>query len=228
MDDVMTSDKRGSTASELPRFIAIEGPLGVGKTSLAKRLARTLNSETLLEQAEENPFLERFYSNRRAFALPTQLYFLFQRVRQLQSLRQGDIFQRVRIADFLMEKDPLFARVTLDDDEFNIYQSVYERVVVDRPTPDLVIYLQAPTEVLLERIRQRGIPMESHVDLIYLGELNAAYTRFFHYFDAAPLLIVNATEIDLVSNDGDYRNLVDYLPTIKTGRHYYNPHPSHS
>lgn len=209
----------------LPNFIAIEGPLGVGKTTLAKRLAATFNYQTLLEQAEENPFLERFYANRRSHALATQLFFLLQRTRQLQELKQGDMFQPVRIADFLIDKDPLFARVTLDDDEHRIYQTVYQHLAIDPPTPDLVIYLQAPTEVLLERIHKRGVAMERSIDRGYLGELNEAYTRFFHYYQDAPLLIVNATEISLADNDADYRNLVEYLLTIKTGRHYYNPQP---
>lgn len=225
MDEILAAENLNLAVDALPRFVAIEGALGVGKTTLAKRLAATFNYETLLEQAEDNPFLERFYSSRRAFALPTQLYFLFQRVRQLQALRQGDIFQRMRIADFLIDKDPLFARVTLDDDELSLYQSAYERLTIDSPTPDLVIYLQAPTDILLERVQQRGVPMERHVDRAYLGQLNEAYTQFFHYYEAAPLLIVNATEIDLATNDDDYHNLVRYLLTIKTGRHYYNPHP---
>ncbi|MFA5493769.1 MAG: deoxynucleoside kinase [Porticoccaceae bacterium] len=210
---------------ELPRFIAVEGPIGVGKTTLAKRLARTFHYSTLLEQAEENPFLERFYSDRRSAALPTQLFFLFQRVKQLQSLRQGDIFSPVSIADFLMEKDPLFAQATLDPDELRLYQNVYAQLTVDSPVPDLVIYLQAPLEVLLERIQYRGTPMEQNIDPAYLRTLNDAYTRFFHYYDRAPLLIVNATEIDLVNSDEDYRNLVEYLLTIKSGKHYYNPTP---
>lgn len=213
------------TRYELPRFIAVEGPIGVGKTTLAKRLGRTLNYDTLLEQAEENPFLEKFYTDRRSAALPTQLFFLFQRVKQLQALRQRDIFKPVSIADFLMEKDPLFAQVTLDADELRLYQNVYAQLTVDSPVPDLVIYLQAPTEVLLERIQHRGTPMEQNIDPAYLATLNDAYTQFFYYYERAPLLIVNATEIDLANSDADYRNLVEYLLTIKTGKHYYNPTP---
>lgn len=209
----------------LPRFIAVEGPIGVGKTTLAKRLARTFNYDTLLEQSEENPFLEKFYTDRRSAALPTQLFFLFQRVKQLQTLRQGDIFSPVRVADFLMDKDPLFAQVTLDEDELRLYQNVYNQLTVDAPTPDLVIYLQAPADVLLERIQRRGTAMEQNIDPGYLRTLNDAYTRFFYYYDAAPLLIVNATEIDLVNSDEDYRTLVEYLLNIKSGKHYFNPTP---
>jgi deoxyadenosine/deoxycytidine kinase len=211
---------------EIPRFIAVEGPVGVGKTTLAKRLAATFNYDTLLEQAEENPFLERFYTDRRSAALPTQLFFLFQRTRQLQALRQGDIFHPVRIADFLIDKDPLFASVALDENELELYRTVYEKTAVDGgPEPDLVIYLQAPTDVLLERIQKRGVPIEQRIDPAYLAALNDAYTQFFYYYDKAPLLIVNAADIDLADNDEDYRNLVEYLLTIKSGRHYYNPAP---
>ena len=208
---------------QVPRYIAVEGPIGVGKTTLAKRLAGSFNYQTLLEQAEENPFLERFYQDRKAAALPTQLFFLFQRIQQLNELRQGDIFQPVRVADFLIEKDPLFARVTLDDDELRLYQSVYQHLAISAPTPELVIYLQAPTEVLMERVQSRGLASEKNLDAQYLAELNEAYTQFFYYYEDAPLLIVNAEDIDLVNNEDDYQNLVKYMLSIKTGRHYYNP-----
>ncbi|PCH52721.1 MAG: deoxynucleoside kinase [Cellvibrionales bacterium] len=207
----------------LPRFIAVEGPVGVGKTALAKRLAATFNYDTLLEQVEDNPFLERFYNDAPGAALPTQLYFLFQRVQQMQELRQDDMFKPVKIADFLIDKDPLFAQVTLDDDELRLYQNVYDQLAIDRPTPDLVIYLQAPSEVLMERLNRRGVAMERNIEKGYLNALNEAYQQFFHYYEDAPLLIVNATEINPINNDHDYRNLVRYLLTIKTGRHYYNP-----
>lgn len=211
---------------QLPGFIAVEGPIGVGKTTLAKRLAQSFNYETLLEQAEQNPFLERFYQDPRGGALPTQLYFLFQRHRQIQELRQGDIFQQVRVADFLIDKDQLFAQVTLDDEELKLYQTVYQQLTIDAPTPDLVVYLQAPTDVLLDRIQRRGIEAERAIDNRYLNQLNEAYTRFFYYYDDAPLLIVNATDIDLASSEQDYRNLVSYMLNIKSGRHYYNPQAS--
>ncbi len=216
------------TALTLPRYIAVEGSIGVGKTTLAKHLARTFNYDTLLEQAEENPFLERFYLDPRGTALPTQLFFLFQRYRQLQALRQGDMFKPVRVADFLIEKDPLFAQVTLDNDELRLYQQVYEQLTIDAPAPDLVIYLQAPVDVLMERIRRRGNLAEQHIERDYLAALSDAYTRFFHYYDQAPLLIVNATEIDLAGNSDHYRQLVEYLLTIKSGRRYYNPHYSNT
>ncbi|MEZ5538614.1 MAG: deoxynucleoside kinase [Pseudomonadales bacterium] len=207
----------------LPRFVAVEGNIGVGKTTLAKRLASTFNYKTLLEAAEENPFLERFYQDRKRNALPTQLHFLFQRSQQFKELRQDDMFSPLRVADFLLNKDPLFARVTLDDDEFSLYRKVYDQLICDVPKPDLVVYLQAPIEVLLKRVRQRGIAAEQRIDQEYLQQLNEAYTQFFHYYNDAPLLIVNAAEIDLANNAQHYRSLVEYMLTIRNGRHYYNP-----
>jgi deoxyguanosine kinase len=209
----------------IPSYIAIEGPIGIGKTTLAKRLADSFNYETLLEEAETNPFLERFYQDRCSNALPTQLYFLFQRMRKLQDLRQGDIFQQVRISDFLIEKDPLFARITLDNDEYRLYQTVYDNIIEDLPKPDLVIYLQAPTETLYERVQRRGNIIERPIEQSYLQQLNDAYTQFFYHYDDSPLLIVNTSEINLADGDLDYHNLVKYILQTKTGRHYYNPQP---
>ena len=209
--------------NSVPRYVVVEGPIGVGKTTLAKNLAATFNYDTLLERSDDNPFLERFYQNQRATALPTQLYFLFQRAKQLQELRQGDMFEPVRISDFLMEKDQLFAQVTLDDDEYRLYQQVYDQLTLDTTTPDIVVYLQAPVEILLERIRKRGNPAERSIDATYLQNLNDAYTKFFHYYDKSPLLIVNTTDIDLVDNQEHYRKFVEYLLHTKSGRHYYNP-----
>ena len=205
------------------RYIVIEGPIGVGKTSLAHRLAASLDSELLLEQAEANPFLERFYRHPREDALPTQLFFLFQRAQKIQDLRQADIFEPVRVADFLIEKDPLFARINLDREEFQLYEKVYQQLTIDAPQPDLVIYLQAATDVLQSRIDQRGNPGEQAIDRDYLERLNEVYSEFFLYYDGAPLLIVNASEIDLASGDRDYSHLVDYLLDIRSGRHYFNP-----
>ena len=210
----------------IPRYIAVEGPIGVGKTTLTKYLAETFNYETFLEQAEDNPFLERFYNSEKNMALPTQLFFLFQRVQQINELCQGDMFSPIRVADFLIEKDQLFAEVILDDEELKLYQQVYDHLTIDAPTPDLVIYLQAPTNTLLERIEKRGIPAEKSIDNEYLTALNDAYTRFFHYYDSSPLLIVNAAEIDWVNNMDDYTNLVEYMLKVKSGRHYYNPQPN--
>jgi len=223
------ADKRWQldlTGKTIPRYIAVEGPIGVGKTTLTKQLAQTFNYETLLERAEENPFLERFYADEKNSALPTQLFFLFQRMQQINDLRQDDMFEPVRVADFLIQKDKLFAEVTLDDHELRLYQQVYDHLTIDAPAPDLVVYLQAPATVLLERIQQRGIASERSIDAAYLTELNDAYTRFFHYYDASPVLIINAAEIDWVNNSNDYRNLVNYMLDITRGRHYYNPQPA--
>ena len=206
-----------------PAFIAVEGPIGVGKTTLAKRLAESFNYQALLERADENPFLERFYQNRKQAALATQLFFLFQRAQHIHDLRQIDIFEPVRVADFLIEKDPLFARVNLDSDEFQLYEKIFQQMTIDAPQPDLVIYLQASTDVLLSRIEARGIGFEQHISRGYLETLNEVYSEFFLYYDGAPLLIVNASEIDLVNDDKDYLQLVDYMLDIRNGRHYYNP-----
>ncbi len=206
-----------------PAFIAVEGPIGVGKTTLAKRLASTFNYQALLEEAEENPFLERFYQNRKQAALATQLFFLFQRAQQIQDLRQSDIFEPVRVADFLIEKDPLFARINLDSDEYQLYDKVFRQLTIDAPRPDLVIYLQASTDVLLSRIESRGIGYEQSINRDYLESLNEVYSEFFLYYDGAPLLIVNASEIDLANSDRDYEHLVDYMLDIRSGRHYFNP-----
>ena len=213
-------DLRGRTP---PAFIAVEGPIGVGKTTLAKRLADTFNYQALLEQAEENPFLERFYQNRKQAALATQLFFLFQRAQQIQDMRQADIFEPVRVSDFLIEKDPLFARINLDSDEYELYEKVFQQLTIDAPTPDLVIYLQASTDVLLSRIQNRGVGYEQGISKEYLESLNEVYSEFFLYYDGAPLLIVNASDIDLANSDRDYAHLVDYMLDIRSGRHYFNP-----
>jgi len=205
------------------RLIVVEGPIGVGKTSLARRLAQSMSAQLILEQADQNPFLERFYRNPRAAAFQTQLFFLFQRSRQLEELRQADLFDAVRVADYLLEKDRLFARVTLDDSEYALYERVYERVVVDAPKPDLVIYLQAPVDVLFDRIAKRGVRHEQFIERRYLERLSESYARFFHAYDAAPLLIVNAASIDPVGNEADYRQLFAHLSKIRRGRHFFNP-----
>jgi deoxyadenosine/deoxycytidine kinase len=205
------------------QFIVIEGPIGVGKTSLTRRLCASLEAEPVLEQAADNPFLERFYRNPRDGALPAQLYFLFQRAQQLAALNQQDMFAPTRVADYLLEKDRLFARITLDDAEFGLYEQVYAKLDVQPPKPDLVVYLQAPVDVLLERIAKRGIRYEQQIERAYLERLNEAYARFFHEYEATPLLIVNAASIDPINNQTDYDELFATIQRMKRGRLYYNP-----
>lgn len=206
-----------------PDYIVIEGPIGVGKTTLARRLAESFGSDLLLEGAEENPFLERFYHDPRSVALQTQLFFLFQRAQQLKTLRQGDMFQPVRVADYIMEKDRLFAELTLDKEEFKLYEQVYAHVTLDAPQPDLVVYLQAPVEVLMRRIIERGRGYEKNMDTDYLQSLSESYMQFFHNYNQAPLLIVNAAEIDFANNKRDYELLLEQVRKIRSGRHYFNP-----
>jgi len=206
-----------------PRYIAIEGPIGVGKTSLSRRLADSFNYELLLEKSEENPFLDRFYKEPRQYALSTQLFFLLQRAQQLQELRQEDMFQPLRIADFLIDKDQLFAKEVLDPDEYTLYLNVFKHLTVDARVPNLVIYLQAPTDVLLNRIKKRGIPSEQLIERGYLENLNNAYTEFFYYYNKAPLLIINTSEINLITNDEDYQRLISYVASNPTGTNFFNP-----
>ena len=204
-------------------LIVVEGPVGVGKTTLAKRLAESFNTDLLLEGADKNPFLNSFYENKKNVAFQTQLFFLFQRAQQMQDLRQADMFRPVHVADFIMEKDKLFAELTLDEEEFKLYLQVYQHLTIDAPNPDLVIYLQAPVDVLRKRISHRGREYERSMSRDYLSKINESYAHFFHNYNQSPLLIVNAEEIDLVNNDGDYKLLLEHIRRVKSGRHYFNP-----
>ncbi len=193
-----------STGSTNSRFIVVEGPIGVGKTSLAKKLAESLSADLILEEVSTNPFLERFYQEGRSAALPAQMFFLFERARQIESLRQSDLFSNVRVSDYIFSKDNLFAELNLSPDELSLYNQVVTSLNIDAPVPDLVIYLQASVDSLLQRIARRGIGYERAIERGYLEKITEAYARFFHAYNEGPLLIVNASEIDPVNNQTDF------------------------
>lgn len=222
-DSKPSPPRRPDAKSDAPRFIVVEGPIGVGKTSLARRLAASFNGELVLEPSGENPFLERFYKSGRRGALPAQLFFLFQRARQMEDLRQSDLFSPIRIADFHLDKDELFAEATLDREEMSLYRQIRDKLDIEAPLPDLVVYLQAPADALLQRIARRGIPYERMIDRAYLEKLADAYARHFYNFDESPLLIVNAAEIDPIGNEADYQLLFEQIRGTTGGRHFFNP-----
>ncbi len=206
-----------------PRYVAVEGPIGAGKTSLAKRLAESLTADLVLEEVAENPFLERFYRDGQSAALPAQMFFLFARARQMEGLRQSDMFSTVKVSDYLFAKDNLFAEMNLTTDELALYQQVVDSLKVDAPVPDLVIYLQASVDSLLTRIARRGIGFERAINRRYLERLTDSYARFFHAYNDGPLLIVNVSEIDPINNEADYAQLFQQIEKTTGGRHFYNP-----
>lgn len=223
MNNIRKFHESTKDRQDAPRFIAVEGPIGVGKTSLAKKLADSLSADTVLEEVFENPFLERFYQDGQSAALPAQMFFLFARARQIEGLRQSDLFATVRVSDYLFAKDRLFAELNLSPDELALYDQVVDSLQVDPPVPDLVIYLQASVDSLLDRIARRGIEFERAIDRQYLERLTDAYARYFHAYDDGPLLIVNASQIDPINNDADYNQLYRQIERTTGGRHFYNP-----
>ena len=216
--------------NRLPKFIAVEGPIGAGKTTLTKLLADSFNYDTFLEQPSENPFLPDFYANPSQAALATQLFFLFQRVKQIQELKQEDIFSPNKVSDFLLDKDKLFAKATLSSEELKLYEQIYQYLSIDLPTPDLVIYLQAETKTLYERVMHRGIEMEKAISFEYLELLNETYKEFFFEYERSPVLIVNSDYLDLQSNRKDYNllleKLLDYFNKPEGSKMYFNPSPA--
>ena len=204
------------------RHIVVEGPIGVGKTSLARRLAERLESNLLLERPDENPFLPRFYEDMPRNALPTQLFFLFQRINQLRELAQPDLFNRVTISDFLLDKDPLFARLTLSSDEWRLYQQIFDTLRPQAPTPDLVVYLQARPETLYERVRRRGIDYERPITEEYLALLADSYSRFFYHYSASPILIVNSERLNFVEQEEDLELLLGRIRGMRGTREFFN------
>ena len=204
------------------RYIVVEGPIGSGKTSLARVLAQHVDGEELFERPEDNPFLERFYADIARYALATQLTFLFQRVDQLAGVGQFDMFRRATVADFMLDKDPLFARLNLSDAEYILYEKVYSHLRPQAPTPDLVVYLQAPVDTLVDRVHRRGVDFERKMSATYLGRLADAYSRFFYGYDAAPLLIVNSERLNFVDNHDHVSLLLARIASMRGPREFFN------
>jgi deoxyguanosine kinase len=204
------------------RYVAVEGPIAVGKTTLARRLADHLGGNLLLEDFEANPFLPRFYRDMQRWAFATQMFFLFQRVGQAADLKQRDLFERAAVADFLIDKDPLFARLTLSEEEYELYQQVYQHLSPQTAKPDLVIYLQAPAEVLAERVRRRGIDMERNLGVAYLQQLAALYAEYFHGYDASAVLIVNSENLNFAENDEDFQWLLERIAGMRGRREFFS------
>jgi deoxyguanosine kinase len=218
----MTDALTAASPFERFRHIVVEGPIGAGKTSLTRKLAERFGAQPVLEDPAANPFLERFYQDSRRYALPTQLFFLFQRVNQLRDLTQQDLFSQSLVGDFLLQKDPLFARLTLDDEELKLYQQIFDSLSPHAPTPDLVIYLQAQPDTLVERVQRRGHDMEAGITEFYLRALTDAYSRFFHHYEEAPLLIVNTEHLNPIDREEDFAMLLRQLAELRGRRSFFS------
>ncbi len=204
------------------RYIVVEGPIGSGKTTLARRLATHLGAATLFEDPDANPFLPGFYQDASRNALPAQLFFLFQRLNQVRDLVQSDLFRNVTVADFMLEKDPLFAQLTLNDDELALYRQIYDHLKPQAPQPDLVVYRQAGAETLVERVRRRAAAYEKTISDEYLVRLADAYARFFHHYTAAPLLIVNSENLNFVDSAADFDLLLQRVYAMRGSREFFS------
>lgn len=204
------------------RYVVIEGPIGAGKTSLARRMAVHLSGQTLLEKPEENPFLDRFYGDMPRHALQTQLFFLFQRINQLQGLTQMDMFASTIVSDFFLDKDPLFARLTLSDSEYDLYKKIFHQLQPRQRPPDLVIYLQASVPTLMGRVKRRGSPFEKNISEDYLRQVADSYARFFHQYEDARLMIINSENLNLVDNPGNFQLLLERLNAMQSRREYFD------
>lgn len=204
------------------RYIVVEGPIGVGKTTLARAISEASGASLMLEDPDANPFLPRFYDNAERYALPTQLFFLFQRIDQLATLNQSDLFRRATVADFMLEKDALFARLNLKDDELRLYEQIYDHLKPQAPTPDLVIYLQAAPDTLIERVQRRGAPYEKNIPDPYLVGLAETYTRFFYQYAGSPLLIVNSDRLNFVESQDDVALLMERISGMRGPREFFN------
>jgi len=211
------------TDPKTPRYISIEGPIGVGKSSLAQILARKFGARLVKEEVANNPFLERFYEDPRKFAFQTQLFFLLSRYRQQKEVAQGTLFESGVVCDYILAKDKIFALINLEDDEVSLYESIYKLLVSTLPKPDMVIYLQARPEVLLSRVRKRGIAYERNISLDYLKTLSDAYNEYFFHYNETPLLVVNTSEIDFVESPRDLEHLVREVKSVKRGTQHYIP-----
>ena len=204
------------------RYIVVEGPIGVGKTTLARAISEASGAALMLEDPDANPFLPRFYENPERYALPTQLFFLFQRIEQVAALNQADLFRRATVGDFMLEKDPLFARLNLKDEELKLYEQIFDHLKPQAPAPDLVIYLQATPETLVERVYRRGVTYEKKMPEAYLVELAETYTSFFYQYAGAPLLIVNSDRLNFLDSPDDVTLLMERIAAMRGPREFFS------